>query len=188
MSYNEYRTLMDELASTGATTGPDQSDELINYTMLNARRYKRWEKTLKMDEASQDALDGQSLPDMTWLVLTESWCGDAAHLMPVMKLLSERMENTEIKVLERDKNLELMDCYLTNGSRSIPKLIAVDSNSGEPLFTYGPRPSVATQLVDEFKAEHGKLTAEFKEDLQRWYNKDKGQTAIKDLLEELDSL
>ena len=53
----------------------------------------------------------------------------------------------------------------------------------EILFTYGPRPSTATKMVEDFKTMHGHLTAEFKEDLQRWYNKDKGQTAFNDLLD-----
>ena len=55
---------------------------------------------------------------------------------------------------------------------------------GETVInSYGPRPTEATKMVNDFKAEHGTLTAEFKEDLQRWYNKDKGQNVIKDLVE-----
>ena len=38
-------------------------------------------------------------------------------------------------------------------------------------------------MVNAYKAEHGMLTIEFKEDLQRWYNKDKGQSTIEDLVQ-----
>ena len=36
-------------------------------------------------------------------------------------------------------------------------------------------------MVEAYKKEHGKLTPEFKEDLQKWYNQDKGQSILSDL-------
>ncbi len=50
------------------------------------------------------------------------------------------------------------------------------------LSTFGPRPTVATQMVNTYKAEHGQLSPAFKEELQHWYNKDKGQSTIADLI------
>ena len=75
-----------------------------------------------------------------------------------------------------------MDAFLTNGGRAIPKLIMVDNETNEVKNTFGPRPSQATQMVIDYKTEHGILTPEFKEDLQRWYNKNKGQNVIEDLV------
>ena len=63
----------------------------------------------------------------------------------------------------------------------VPKLIAIDKETGRVINTFGPRPSEATKLVDEYKLKHGSLTPEFKQDLQVWYNKDKGQSTISDL-------
>jgi hypothetical protein len=94
--------------------------------------------------------------------------------------------NINYRVVLRDDNDALMNQFLTNGGRSIPKLIAIDNKSEEVIGTFGPRPSEATKMVNDYKQKHGTLTAEFKEDLQRWYNKDKGQSTIKDLLELLD--
>ena len=74
-----------------------------------------------------------------------------------------------------------MDQFLTNGGRAIPKLIMIDNEAKEVVGTFGPRPSEATQMVNDYKEEHGKVTPEFKEDLQRWYNKNKGQNIIEDL-------
>lgn len=188
MSYEEYQSLLEELVNNEATTGQEQLPSLVNYTMLNLRRHKRWHKTLKIDPHDLKPLKGKLLPRMSWIVLTESWCGDAAHLMPVMYELAKLIGNIDIKVLLRDENPALMDRYLTDGSRSIPKLIAIGKDSKEELFVYGPRPSEATRMADVFKSEHGSLTPEFKEELQHWYNKDKGQTTIKDLVEKLRSL
>lgn len=180
-SYQEYRELVKELVAKNGTIGETQSEALANYTMLNDRRMKRWDKTIKVsDEVKTEVATIDR--DMTWIVLTESWCGDAAHLMPVMNKVADLNDGIDFRVVLRDENEALMNQFLTNGGKSIPKLIMLDNTTGDIVNTFGPRPSEATKLVNDYKAEHGKLTPEFKEDLQQWYNKDKGQNAIKDLV------
>ncbi len=181
VSYNEFVERVKELVATKSTTGEAQTDALINYTLLNDRRFKRWNKTLKVGDDVKSKVESYK-KNITWLILTESWCGDAAHVMPVMNKVAELNDAIDIKVVLRDENLELMDAFLTNGNQSIPKLIMIDDASGEVLNSYGPRPTEATKLVSDYKDTHGKLTPEFKEDLQRWYNKNKGQNVIQDLL------
>lgn len=184
ISYSEYRTLVTQLAEEGKSTGPEQTEALTNYTQLNDRRMKRWDKTLKF---SEEAIEEISMvgSKITWLVLTESWCGDASPSLPVMHKITELNPNISLKIILRDENIDLMNRFLSNGGMSIPKLIAVDENSGEVIGDWGPRSKAATQLVEDYKAEHGKLTPEFKQDLQVWYNKDKGQSVLADLLEQL---
>jgi len=180
MSYAEYRALVSELTENNSTTGPEKTEALANYSALNDRRMKRWDKTVKISEDTKTAIEN-SKTKTTWLVLTESWCGDAAHIMPVINKVAELNDNINYKIVLRDENEALMNQFLTTGGKSIPKLIMIDDETNEVVNTFGPRPSVATQFVNNYKAEHGKLTPEFKEDLQRWYNKDKGQSTIKDL-------
>lgn len=184
ISYQEYKDVVNHLAETNGTTGFDQTEALINYTKLNARRMKRWDKTLKVTEQANVKVSEFKKP-VTWLVITESWCGDAAHVIPVLNKLAELNTNIDLRLVLRDDNLELMDMFLTNGGRAIAKLIMVDNETGEVLDTFGPRPSEATALVDSYKKKHGKLTPEFKEDLQLWYNKDKGQNIIDDITQML---
>ena len=184
ISYDAYRNLVNQFAESEGTTGLEQTEALINYTKLNARRMKRWDKTLKISEAHQKEVAELNHP-ITWLVITESWCGDAAHVMPVLNKLAELNDNIDLKIVLRDENLELMDMFLTNGGRAIAKLIMIDNETGEVMDTFGPRPSEATALVNNYKAEHGKLTPEFKEDLQVWYNKNKGQNIIEDAVKML---
>ena len=180
-SYQEYRTIVTQLVEQNSTSGNDTSEAMVNYTMLNDRRMKRWDKTIKVsDEVIKRVSNFKG--DITWLVLTESWCGDAAHVVPAINKIAELSDNIDLKLVFRDENEELMNEFLTNGSKSIPKLIMVDNLSDEVINTFGPRPSKATQLVNDFKAKHGTLTPEFKEELQHWYNTDKGQNTINDLL------
>lgn len=185
INYTQYRQLVKQLVETQSTSGIDKTEALINYTSLNDRRMNRWDKTIKISE--DDTIKIKNYKDkLTWVILTESWCGDAAHVIPVLNKISELNPNINLKLVFRDENDALMTQYLTLGARAIPKLIVFDDNQGEVVGTYGPRPSEATKLVNDYKTKHGKLTPEFKEELQHWYNKNKGQNIVKDIIELLD--
>ncbi|SDG87282.1 thioredoxin family protein [Winogradskyella thalassocola] len=181
MTYAEYRELVIKLVEEKSTTGTDKSEDLVNYTQLNDSRMRRWDKTAKVSDAMNIKIANFD-KKITWLVISESWCGDAAHIMPIINKVAELNGNIDYRVVLRDENEALMDQFLTNGGKSIPKLIMLDSETNAVLDTFGPRPTVATNMVQTYKVEHGMLTPEFKEDLQRWYNKDKGQSTIEDLV------
>lgn len=187
MSYEAYRALVNELVKNSSTTGSNKSLAFVNYTKLNDKRMKRWDKTLKVSNAARKTIEAFD-EKLTWLVITESWCGDAAHTLPVLNKISELNSNINLRVVLRDDNDLLMNAFLTYGSKAIPKLIVLDSNTNEVLTTYGPRPSEATSYVNRFKAKYGTLTPNFKEDLQHWYNNDKGQNIINDIIEILNQL
>ncbi|MEX2349619.1 MAG: thioredoxin family protein, partial [Flavobacteriaceae bacterium] len=125
--------------------------------------------------------------NITWLVITEAWCGDAAQVLPVLNKVAETTPKIALKLVYRDENPELIEMFLTSGSRSIPKLIALDEHN-QVLYTWGPRPTEAAKMVVDFKNLNGLLTPEFKQDLQLWYNKDKGLNIIADQLTLLDQL
>jgi thiol-disulfide isomerase/thioredoxin len=185
INYSDYLRLMGKLVVTNSTTGNEKTEALINYTMLNERRMNRWNKKIDITEADKTTIK-RFESEVIWLVLTESWCGDAAHLMPVMNKVAEQNRNINLRIVLRDDNEVLMNKFLTNGNESIPKLIMLDAETLEVFDSYGPRPSTATKMVEDYKKAHGVLTPEFKEDLQRWYNKDKGKTAIADLTQLLE--
>jgi len=184
ISYKAYRDLVKQLVNDNSTTGLEKTEALINYTKLNDRRMKRWDKMIKVSEDAKNKIKGFSNP-VTWLIITESWCGDAAHVIPVLNKIAELNTNIDIKIVLRDENLELIDLFLTNGGRAIAKVIMIDNETGNVFNTYGPRPSEATRNVEKFKSTYGKLTPEFKEDLQHWYNKNKGQNIIEDVIQML---
>lgn len=181
INYQDYRKLVAQLVEEHSTTGNEKTEALVNYTMLNDRRMKRWDKTVKISDEIKAKVESFS-KKVTWLVITESWCGDAAHIMPVINKVAELNDHIDYKIVMRDENDALMNQFLTNGGKAIPKLIMIDNETNTVVNTFGPRPTVATNLVNAYKAEHGQLTPEFKEDLQRWYNKNKGQSTIEDLV------
>ena len=183
MSYTEYSALIDTLVEEHTTTGNEKTAEQIEFTGLNQKRMKRWDKTLNVSEEDKHAIS-QYNKKTTWLVLTESWCGDAAHIVPAIHKVAEQNPNINLRLVIRDENEALMNHFLTNGGKAIPKLIALDENN-QVITTFGPRPKLLTQIVEDFKAKFGKLTPEFKHELQVWYNKDKGQSTVEDLREVL---
>ncbi|MDA7824714.1 thioredoxin family protein [Flavobacteriaceae bacterium] len=180
-SYQDYREQVATHVEYGTSSGPDKSEALSNYTLLNNSRMKRLDKTMKIEE---DVLEKfkQYHKNVTWLVLTESWCGDAAHAMPVMNKLVEQAKNLDLKILYRDENKELMNRFLTNGTMSIPKLIAFDNETQEVINDWGPSPLMIMNKTKDFKAANATLTTEFKKEIQIWYNQNKGKCIARDLL------
>ncbi|PHR97247.1 MAG: thioredoxin family protein [Leeuwenhoekiella sp.] len=182
MTYADYRVLAGSHAQSFTSTGHTQTEALSNYTLLNDRRMKRWEKTFKLTEAEQDLINGFDRP-LNWLLLTESWCGDTPPATAVMQKIAEIQPNIDFRVVLRDDHPQLMDAFLSNGAKAIPKLIIQDPQTKEVLASWGSRSSAAKKLVEDFKAEHGEITSEFRESLQVWYNKDKNQAILSELIE-----
>lgn len=180
-SYQEYRDMVVKLAVEEKSTGPEQTAALAHYTELNNMRMKRFDKTVKIDADTINKIESISKV-ITLLVLTESWCGDAAPTLPVMNKIAEINSNINFRILLRDENIALMNRYLTNGAMSIPKLIFLNVDN-TPFASWGPRPEPAAQSVLEHKQKHGELLPEIKEEIQHWYNKDKGRTTLQEIIE-----
>ena len=113
------------------------------------------------------------------LAITADWCGDAANSVPVVARLAQEVEGMELRLLQRDRPPELISRYLTNGSRSIPIVIALDQEFRE-LGHWGPRPAALQAWVMANKqtipSPQRYLFA------RRWYAKDRGETILRELL------
>ena len=172
ISYTSYRKRISDLIASGKSSGPIQSEDLLNYSKLNDRRMTRLDKTIQLSQETLLALKKINKP-ITWLVLSEGWCGDAAQTLPVINKIADKSDLINLRIIFRDEHEELMRHFLTNGGKSIPKLIVLNSEN-DVLNTWGPRPNIATKMVQDYKNAHEQLDAAFKQELQVWYNKDKG--------------
>ncbi len=179
-TYPEYRTLVENLLKEGKSTSKDDSEMMVNYSKLNHSRMKRLDKTVKLPLDIIEKVESITTP-IKWIVLTEGWCGDAAQNLPIINKIADLNKNINLRIVLRDEHPELMDQFLTNGGKSIPKLIHIE-NEYSKIESWGPRPTVATKMVSDFKAKNGSITPEFKKDLQLWYNKDKGISTIEDMM------
>jgi hypothetical protein len=174
IDYPTYEAQVHQLVAEERTSGPQQTEALAAYTKLNAQRMRRLRKTTRLTPALTEALAQVKRPQL-WLGLTEAWCGDAAQNLPVLFAMSEATPQVELRLLYRDEHPELMDQFLTEGARSIPKLIALDRESGELLGTWGPRPAPVQDQVIAYKAAPHAPYEVFVQEVQHWYNQDKTQ-------------
>lgn len=180
-TYTEYRNHVSHLLLDGLSTGNTQSEDLTHYTSLNEVRMNRLDKTIKIPAEIQEKLDNLKSEHIL-LVISEGWCGDAAQIVPVINKMAEASDKLDLKIVLRDDNEELMDEYLTNGARSIPKLVLVEKESLIARGSWGPRPHDAAQLIFEFKAKDSVITQEAKTELQKWYLHDKGLSTMQEIL------
>ncbi|SFQ28689.1 thioredoxin family protein [Hymenobacter arizonensis] len=186
-SYAGYRQLIDELMMQSRTTGTTQTEQLVQYARLNIKRMQRVDKTIQLLPELQAALE--QLPRRyEWLVITEGWCGDAAQLVPVFEAIAQASQGKlTTHYALRDENLDLMDRYLTNGGRSIPKLIVLHADTLTEAATWGPRPRPAQELFERLKREQVPYE-EFVTQLHGWYAKDRTLSTQRELLALLQNL
>ncbi len=182
-SYPEYRKLMADLLIEGKSTAVEQTEERTHYSELNETRMHRLDKTIKITEENATVLKNLS-KSYLWLVLTESWCGDAAQILPILnKMALESNQKIELKLALRDENEELMNHFLTNKGKAIPKLIILDKATGNVVGDWGPRPQGAIDLIENYKEKLSVIDETAKANLQLWYLHDKGVSTQNEIIQ-----
>jgi hypothetical protein len=187
MDFSAYMQLSEQLVAEGRTSGPNQTEAYVYYTKLNLQRMKRLNKTVEVP-AQLTELMKQKANNWRWITITEPWCGDAAQCVPVIEKLALATRGIQTHYILRDEHPAIMDAYLTNGGRSIPKLICLDEKGAE-VFTWGPRPAVIQEVMNRLKADGVTEIATIVEAIQKAYNDDKQQGMYQEfvaLLQELN--
>jgi len=186
-TYEEFKNLVNNLLAEGKVTGDIQTEKLVETTKMNMHRMNRIERTAKLNDDLVSALSQINTP-LTWYVITEGWCGDGSQNLPILAKMAAQNPNITLKFLLRDENPEIMDAYLTNGGKSVPKLIVINQVTEEELGTWGPRPQKIQEMVVTFKKENPELfKTEFGKNLHLWYAKDKTQAMQKEFVEMVKS-
>jgi hypothetical protein len=182
-TYESYLKAFEHWAQNLQSSKPGASEALIEFTRLNWVRTQRLHKTIVLDTELRKALLNIQ-HTYTWLVITEAWCGDSAQNLPVIgEIAKSNPDKIKLYLVLRDKNPELMNNYLTKGTRAIPKLIAVDETLGKEVFVWGPRPVAAQEMLYTWKKNPaGKSRDDFERDLHSWYAKDKTRTIQSEFL------
>lgn len=182
ISYETFKERTSELLDEGKATSGDaeQMPDLLKFTKLNLQRMERIPKQVELDHTLLEKL--LMLPEkLEWVVFVEGWCGDVAQNLPIIHQMAEASDKVDLKLLWRDEHPELMDQYLTNGGRSIPKLVALRSSDLEELGTWGPRPQPVQEEIQRIKAEYAdrpkkEMVEALHQRMHKWYAQDKGKT------------
>ena len=186
-NYENYRNLVLKYAEDSKTSG-DQSEEKIAATFINAQRMKRIDKQCVINN-NLNRLVSQINKKQKWIVISETWCGDSAQCLPVIAKIAKLNKNVKLEIIFRDEHLEVIDAFLTNGTRSIPKLICVDEETESINFIWGPRPRVIKDKVLELKSNNKEITHdELVKHIHLWYAQDKTNAIQNEFSELLLSL
>jgi hypothetical protein len=172
-SYPDFVQFTQKLVDENKTTGSNQSQAYLDYTRMCLQRMNRWNKTAKVSDSM--TLFMKSISEaQVWLIITEAWCGDGAQSIPYLAKLAELNPKINLRIILRDEYPEIMDAYLTNGARSIPKLVAFSEDLKEQLFTWGPKPKYLMNRHKEYKYDSKGLSyLDFMEEIHLWYAKNK---------------
>lgn len=182
-SYSEFLEHVKSLFAQGNVTGDENNIDRLEATKINISRFKRLDKTAKVDPEVFNVLNEEP-HNWRWTIIAEGWCGDAAQILPYINKIANESDHIELEVVLRDEHPEVMDQFLTNGSRSIPILVCHDIDSNRVLGHWGPRPVRMIEWIQDYKKENASYTpTEFKTALHKFYAQDKGQAINSDLLQ-----
>ncbi len=170
-TWEDYLSLCENLVAENKSTGPIQTVEHAHYSTLNLSRMKRVFKTFHVN--NETAIQFSETPRQLWLLITESWCGDAAQIVPVLARLAALSPTIQFRIIIRDEHPEIMDAFLTNGGRAIPIVIGINPDTFEVNWHWGSRPKGAIDVVTRCKNE-GLEKEQIALALQEWYNQDRG--------------
>ncbi|MCE4957422.1 thioredoxin family protein [Macrococcoides caseolyticum] len=124
-------------------------EEYVNQMKVNKAEMHKIYETFELPE--DDRLSSIKEKHLKVIVITEDWCGDAMMNLPVLMKIAEVTDMT-ISVTLRDSNPELMDQYLTNGSRSIPIFIFLNEQD-EEYANWGPRAAKVQSYVTDVRKD-----------------------------------
>ncbi|MBE2185236.1 MAG: thioredoxin family protein [Rhodothermales bacterium] len=136
LTYAAFRAAWDEkLDASPSGLSPDER-KYRHYAKYNRERSAAVHAAYTPSERVRAALAAS--PPLTALVITEDWCGDSAFALPVIAEAFATDPRHTLRILPRDEHLDVMERYLTNGGRSIPKMVLFDADGTEHA-TWGPR-------------------------------------------------
>lgn len=175
LTAEQYHQVLVDQAAASDNNLTEEAAEKLQFTQLNLHRTDRITRTFKV-APDLAALVARINKPQTWMLLTEPWCGDSAQCLPYIEAMASLNSNIQLRLILRDENLDIMDDYLTNGSRSIPRLVIFDAGGNE-LIQWGPRPQEAQLVFMECK-EAGLAKPEILEKLHLFYGRNRGKALV----------
>ncbi|MGI4762988.1 MAG: thioredoxin family protein [Janthinobacterium lividum] len=179
LSYPAYRQ---HIAEALATPAPDpQLAKMLPYYQQSVDRMDEVTPSIALLPELQAAL-GQLTKPYLWAIITEGWCGDASHTVPIIEAVAQASGgHLETRYFLRDSHPDLIDRYLTNGGRAIPIAVVLHADSLTEAAVWGPRPAPLQALHQDLKARE----APFKEIITQvndWYDQDASRTTQHELV------
>jgi hypothetical protein len=161
-------------AFASSTPGPSMTAkdlERLETAKINLQRSDRIFRTYQPSEKILDVMSQIHTPQV-WMLISEVWCGDSAQSVPQIARIAMLSPAISLRILLRDEHPDIMDAYLTDGKRCIPKLM-VFTPQGVELGRWGPRPRSAEEVFAQARAEGLPKNLRL-ERLHLWYGRNRG--------------
>ena len=179
LSYPAYRQHIAEVLADPSPT--EQVAKMLPYYRQAVDRMNQIAPTVALLPELQVAL-GQLKRQYIWAIITEGWCGDASHTVPVIEAVAQASGgHLDTRYFLRDSHLDLIDRYLTNGGRAIPIAVVLHADTLTEAGVWGPRPAPLQAIHQELKTKE----TPFKEvitTVNNWYDEDATRTTQQELL------
>lgn len=177
VTYAAYRDSIRDMLAVPATDAAAQ--KMRPYIEYNSDTMDRYDASCLLSTDLLSAL--KKAPPTQWIVITEGWCGDASFSLPVFAAIEKAAAGkVQLCIFLRDTNPELIDAYLTDGGRGIPKVVVLNDQLQE-LGNWGPRPQPLHELAKEWRTEGADLKTLIL-NVRSWYNADNTTTVQQELL------
>jgi len=179
LTYTAYRQHISEVLAIPA---PDpQLAKMLPYYQQAVARMDEVAPTITLLPELAAALSQLTKPYL-WAIITEGWCGDASHTVPIIEAVAVASGGRlATRYFLRDSHPELIDRYLTNGGRAIPIAVVLHADSLTEAAVWGPRPAPLQAIHQDLKARE----VPFKEVITQvndWYDQDASRTTQHELL------
>ena len=127
-------------------------DQFKESMTRNRERLEANEREVPIDQKAIDTF--KNLPEpLNVLVIAEDWCGDVIANLPILGQLAEKSGKLNLRVFQRDQNLDLIDQYLKQGLyRAIPVFVFFDQHWHE-VGRFIERPDSVTELRAQKRRE-----------------------------------
>lgn len=189
IDWEAYLQLMKDMVASPNPPGKYADPKMQRYTESNLERTNKVLDKMVLNQKLYNALSELN-EEWIWLVISEPWCGDASWGTTALYLIASASDNIEFKLLLRDTHMDIITAYQTNGGNAIPKLVCLRKRDMAELGTWGPRPQILQNKINEFKQD---TAFDFKDSVRRihaWYEEDmtvRIQDEILDLVKEWKS-
>ena len=179
LTYSAYRQHIDEVLNTAH---PDEKlAKMLPYYQQAVDRINQIAPTVVLLPELQAAL-GQLKGQYSWAIITEGWCGDASHTVPLIEAVAQASGgHLATRYFLRDSHPDLIDRYLTNGGRAIPIAVMLHASSLTEAGVWGPRPAPLQAIHEDLKAREVPFKEVIKQ-VNNWYDHDATRTTQQELL------
>ena len=116
--------------------------------LMKANKDQMAQFTDEVSISDEDVAWWKSQGKINVVVLTFDGCGDALYNIPIIAKIGKLASNVDVRVIQRDDNLDIMNKYLNQGQfQSVPTFIFLDENLNE-IGNLKERASDMTKIME----------------------------------------